>query len=189
MFTRKTGFVWIGILALSCMFLSGQESWSPDPCAEVDCGSHGTCEQGVCECDPGYEGEFCDTLTEIEPCEPPSCVPYTPIAAGQLAPTGCETYIGAHPVYPGELLCCSAPSAGSAPVCAPGDTPDIPCVIEYEFCDDGFAMKAYSPDPKTGMPGQTISTSGSWSVDPDTGELTIITTASAMSDAMIMVTT
>jgi formylglycine-generating enzyme required for sulfatase activity len=114
---------------------------------------------------------------------------YNALPAGQLAPAGCETYIGAHPIYPGQLLCCSAPSKGSAPVCAPGDTPDIPCVIELEFCDDGTAMKAYSPDPKTGYPGQTISTSGSWTVDPHTGELEIVTTASAMNGAMIMVTT
>jgi len=114
---------------------------------------------------------------------------YNAIPADRLAPTGRKTYTGAHPLYPGELLCCSAPSKGAAPVCAPGDTPDIPCVMEYEFCDDGTAGKAYSPDPKTGYPGHTISTSGSWTVDPNTGELTIITTASAMGGAMIMVTT
>jgi formylglycine-generating enzyme required for sulfatase activity len=170
------------------MFLIGQESWSPDPCADVDCGEHGTCVQGICACDAGYEGEFCDALIQVEPCEPPSCVPYTPIAAGRLAVTGCQTYIGAHPMYPDELFCCSAPSAGSAPVCAPGDTPDIPCVVEYKFCEDGRAEKAYSPDPKTGYPGQTVSTSGSWTVDPDTGELSIVTTASAMGGAMVMVT-
>jgi len=114
---------------------------------------------------------------------------YNELAAGQLAPAGCETYIGAHPTNPGELLCCSAPSKGSAPACAPGDTPDIPCVIEFEFCDDGTAMKAWSPQPVTGYPGHTISTSGSWTADPDTGELEIITTASAMDGAMITVTT
>ena len=134
-----------------------------------------------CACTDGYTGKDC----EIEPCQH-GCIPFNPIAAGQLAPTGCETYIGAHPLYPGELLCCSSPSTGSAPVCAPGDTPDIPCVIEFEFCEDGTAMKAYSPDPITGMPGHTVSTSGSWSVDPDTGEMEIITTAPAMGGIMIM---
>ena len=226
MFTRKTRYVWIGILALSFMFLIGQESWFPDPCVTAPPGCvNGTCVTGVgtCDCDAGYEGEICDaeidecdpnpclnggTCTdliadyecaciggyigdncEIEPCVLPSCEPYTPILAGQLAPTGCETYIGAHPTNPGELLCCSAPSTGSAPVCAPGDTPDIPCVIEFEFCDDGTAMKAWSPQPVTGYPGHTISTSGSWTVDPHTGELEIITTASAMGGWLITVTT
>ena len=70
-------------------------------------------------------------------------IPYNEIAAGQLDPTGCETYIGAHPTNPGELLCCSAPSKGSAPKCAPGDTPDIPCVVEFKFCEDGTAMKNF----------------------------------------------
>ena len=192
MFTRKTRYVWIAISALSCMFLIGQQSWFPDPCVTDPPGCvNGTCVTGLgtCECIAGYEGEICDTLIEVEPCEPPSCEPYNQILAGQLAPTGCETYIGAHPIHPGELLCCSAPSSGSAPKCAAGDTPDIPCVVEFEFCDDGTASKAWSPQPVEGYPGHTISMSGSWSVDPDTGELTIITTNSAMDGAMITVDT
>jgi formylglycine-generating enzyme required for sulfatase activity len=196
MFTRKTRYVWIGILALSGMFLLGQQSWLPteDPCVTAPPGCvNGTCVTGVgtCDCDFGYEGEICDALIEIEPCEPPSCEPYNPIPAGQFAPTGCETYIGAHPVYPGELLCCSAPTAPAvAPTCLTGvDTPDIPCVVEIEFCDDGSARKAFSPDPLSGYPGHTISTSGSWTLHPHTGELEIITTSSAMDGGMIMVTT
>jgi len=160
-----------------------------DECDPNPCLNGGTCTDLIadyeCACIDGYIGDNC----EIEPCEPPSCLPYTPVTADQLAPAGCETYIGAHPTHPGELLCCSAPSTGSAPVCAPGDTPDIPCVIEYEFCDDGTAMKAWSPDPVNGYPGHMVSTSGSWTVDPETGELEIITTASAMGGAMITVNT
>jgi hypothetical protein len=30
-----------------------------DPCKEVEC-NNGSCLEGVCECDEGYEGEFCD---------------------------------------------------------------------------------------------------------------------------------
>jgi hypothetical protein len=30
-----------------------------NPCRNVDCGSNGECEEGVCICDAGYEGEFC----------------------------------------------------------------------------------------------------------------------------------
>ncbi len=116
-------------------------------------------------------------------------IPYNALAAGQLAPAGCETFIGAHPNNPGEIFCCSAPSRGSAPVCAPFDTPDIPCVVEFKFCDDGTAMKAYSPQPESGYPGHTISTSGSWSLNPGTGQLTVIITGSAMDGAMITETT
>ena len=165
-------------------------SCTENPCNPNPCLNDGSCTEGdpgtyECACTGGYTGDNC----EIEPCAPPSCIPYNSIPAGQLNPTGCETYIGAHPLYPDELLCCSAPSEGSAPKCAPADTPDIPCVIEFEFCDDGTAKKAYSPDPMGGYPGHAISTSGSWAVDPDTGELEIITTSSAMVGAMIMVTT
>jgi hypothetical protein len=130
MFTRKTGYVWIGILALSCMFLIGQKSWF-DPCVTDPPGCvYGTCVTGVgtCDCYAGYEGDTCDTLMDVEPCGDP-CVPYNEIQTGQLNPTGCETYIGAHPVHPGELLCCSDPTPPKvAPECNPGiDTPDIPC--------------------------------------------------------------
>lgn len=31
-----------------------------DPCKEVEC-NYGDCLEGICECDDGYEGEFCDT--------------------------------------------------------------------------------------------------------------------------------
>jgi hypothetical protein len=188
--------VWIGIVLLSGMFLMGQESWVPpeDPCVTDPPGCiNGTCVTGVgtCDCDFGYEGETCDALIEMEPCEAPSCEPYTPIAVGHLAPTGCDTYIGAHQVYPGELLCCSAPTLPAvAPTCLTNvDTPDIPCVVEYKFCEDGTAYKAFSPNPITGQPGHTISTSGSWTVDHVTGELEITTTASSMGGSLIQDTT
>ncbi len=160
-----------------------------DECDPDPCQNGGTCTDLLadyeCACIDDYIGKNC----HIEPCEAPDCDPYTTVTAGRLDPTGCDTYIGAHPVNPGQLLCCSAPSSGSAPVCAIGDTPDIPCVVEFEFCDDGTAMKAWSPQPATGYPGHTASTSGTWSVDPDTGELEIITTASAMGGALLTVTT
>jgi len=160
-----------------------------DECDPNPCQNGGTCTDLLadyeCTCPEGYLGDDC----EIEPCEPPACVPYTPIEAGRLDPTGCETYIGAHPIYPGELLCCSAPSSGEAPVCAPGDTPDIPCVIEFEFCEGGTASKAYSPDPVTGMPGHTVSISGTWSMNTHTGTLEVVTTSTALGGAMTMVST
>lgn len=30
-----------------------------DPCKDVDCGLNGTCFEGVCECNEGYEGSAC----------------------------------------------------------------------------------------------------------------------------------
>ena len=49
MFTRKTIFIWIGIIALSSMFLLGQEAWDPfdqsvdsDAIIETNCGESNT---------------------------------------------------------------------------------------------------------------------------------------------------
>lgn len=32
-----------------------------DPCKDVDCGANGTCFEGSCVCNQGYEGSNCDT--------------------------------------------------------------------------------------------------------------------------------
>jgi hypothetical protein len=46
-----------GILAMSmALFLT-----SCDPCKDVDCGANGTCEEGVCNCDYGFEGTNCES--------------------------------------------------------------------------------------------------------------------------------
>lgn len=31
-----------------------------DPCKDVDCGPNGTCFEGTCECNDGFEGDACD---------------------------------------------------------------------------------------------------------------------------------
>ena len=38
-------------------------------CDNVDCGSHGTCAAGLCQCDPSYSGTTCDT----GPCSDVDC--------------------------------------------------------------------------------------------------------------------
>jgi len=35
------------------------QSCDTDPCSDVDCGSNGTCFDGTCACDPGYDGTNC----------------------------------------------------------------------------------------------------------------------------------
>ena len=46
---------------------AGASCFAPDPpccanlCASVDCNAHGTCDAGVCTCDAGWIGEFCDS--------------------------------------------------------------------------------------------------------------------------------
>eukprot|EP01052_Picozoa_sp_SAG31_P032963 SAG31_NODE_3669_length_4005_cov_1.656938_3_plen_132_part_00 len=32
---------------------------SPDLCFDVDCGQHGSCDGGMCQCEEGYSGESC----------------------------------------------------------------------------------------------------------------------------------
>ena len=33
---------------------------SADPCAGVDCSNRGECVEGLCECNPGFVGDFCE---------------------------------------------------------------------------------------------------------------------------------
>ena len=40
-----------------------------DPCFDVDCGAHGICATGSCECSGGYTGEACETApVPLKPC-------------------------------------------------------------------------------------------------------------------------
>lgn len=41
----------IVMLAMAC---------SSDPCTDSSCGDHGTCIDGACMCDEGYEGDNCE---------------------------------------------------------------------------------------------------------------------------------
>ncbi len=44
---------------------SGSGSGTEDPCLGIDCGAHGICNNGVCDCTNGYEGVHCEM--------PPAC--------------------------------------------------------------------------------------------------------------------
>jgi hypothetical protein len=192
MSNKKTSFLWIAILALACMFFAGQ-AWAQ--CSgPVDSDGDGV-EDALDNCknvpnadqadaDDDGIGDVCDECPD-DPTNTCNIEPPTLITAGVLAPTGCQTYIGAHPTTLDANYCCS--TGATAPSCDVGLTPDIPCVIEFEFCDDGTASKAWSPDPVTGTPGHTISTSGTWSLSGD--ELTIVTSAPAMGGMIVMATT
>jgi hypothetical protein len=48
------------ILALAFGLMLTQSSCK-DECKNVDCGTNGTCEEGVCICDAGYVGDNCQT--------------------------------------------------------------------------------------------------------------------------------
>lgn len=48
-----------------------------DPCDDVNCGANGTCVEGTCECDPGYEGELCDIESRAQ---------YLGVYSGDISP-------------------------------------------------------------------------------------------------------
>jgi hypothetical protein len=168
---KKTGFIWLAILALSCMFLAGQ-AWAQcsEPPADAD-------------------SDGCTDPLDLCPTDPADgCAPTVLPAADLSVAPGCATYIGPHPIpaYAGVLACCSSPSSGSAPKCAAGDTPDIECVVEYEFCSDGTAMKAWDGDPAADLPGHVVAT-GTWGYSGS--DLIVTTTGIVMAQPMTTVET
>jgi hypothetical protein len=60
MTASKTRFFYITILFMTSIGFMISCEPLPDPCDGIDCGANGTCVAGICECDAGYDGEFCD---------------------------------------------------------------------------------------------------------------------------------
>jgi hypothetical protein len=54
----KKHLLWFFGLAIFASFTF--TSCDTDPCKDVDCGSNGTCFDGECVCNQGYEGTNCD---------------------------------------------------------------------------------------------------------------------------------
>ncbi|MBL4586058.1 MAG: hypothetical protein JKX84_03240 [Flavobacteriales bacterium] len=50
------------ILGVAAIATLGMTSCDTDACKDVDCGANGTCLEGDCICDLGYEGTNCATL-------------------------------------------------------------------------------------------------------------------------------
>lgn len=50
------------ILGVAAVATIGMVSCDTDACKDVDCGDNGTCLEGDCICDTGYEGTNCQTL-------------------------------------------------------------------------------------------------------------------------------
>lgn len=51
------------LMVTSVAFIS---SCNDDPCKDVSCQNGGTCLTGTCDCEAGYEGEFCETLSRAK---------------------------------------------------------------------------------------------------------------------------
>ncbi|MBU1017758.1 hypothetical protein KKA33_01890 [Patescibacteria group bacterium] len=48
------------VAIIASMLTVGCPGPNPNPCDDVDCGSHGDCVDGVCDCDDGWQGDSCD---------------------------------------------------------------------------------------------------------------------------------
>ena len=51
------------ILGVAAVATIGMASCDTDPCSEVECGDYGTCLEGACVCDAGFEGDDCATMS------------------------------------------------------------------------------------------------------------------------------
>ncbi|MFT4981064.1 MAG: hypothetical protein ACI9UR_000911 [Bacteroidia bacterium] len=54
------------ILGVAAVATIGMVSCTTDACKDVNCGISGTCLDGACICDDGYEGTNCDTEERAE---------------------------------------------------------------------------------------------------------------------------
>jgi len=54
------------ILGVAAVATIGMVSCDTDLCKDVDCGLNGTCVDGDCVCDAGYEGVNCDTESRAD---------------------------------------------------------------------------------------------------------------------------
>lgn len=51
------------LTTLTVFFAVGFNACKPDKCKHVNCAYNGTCKDGTCLCQTGYEGEHCETIT------------------------------------------------------------------------------------------------------------------------------
>jgi hypothetical protein len=149
-----------------------------DSCNEDTDGCDNTPDDG--ECDDGLfcnGTETCDAILDcvagVDPCDDPlDCDEENDLcddgpallpAALLSVDTGCDTFIGAHPL----------------------DPDDPTQEVEYVFCDDGTAEKAWDPDIEG--PAPPARGEGTWTYNGN--ELTIVTTTSAFGGLLTTVTT
>ena len=73
---------------------------APDPCFGVDCGDHGTCKEGACECADGWTGDRCEVEPEPEPFPTDILGVVSPVSRIQATPYDSAVMLS-WPVFPG----------------------------------------------------------------------------------------
>jgi len=58
----KNYFLRIFVIAIATIGIFTVQSCNTDPCRNVDCGVNGTCFEGSCICDNGYDGTDCNII-------------------------------------------------------------------------------------------------------------------------------
>ncbi len=73
---------------------SGSGSGTEDPCDGIDCGLHGVCNNGVCDCTNGYKGVHCEMppacTTDEECTDGEVCTDYECVCPPLDTPTECQ---------------------------------------------------------------------------------------------------
>lgn len=114
----------LALTALAGLFLGCAIYVDPGGEGSCDdiCGEHASCKQGVCVCDPGYDG-YPEMMRGCMPTQPP---PDT---------TACELGCGANAYCSDDLCYCQA---GSVSVCGNGGCLPLDQVCDGEInCQDG----------------------------------------------------
>jgi formylglycine-generating enzyme required for sulfatase activity len=126
----------------------------PDSCEGIECGAHGSCEDGVCVCTDGYVGEFCD---EVGPCVGIDCGENgTCVVVGGVGICECDTGYEGVSCEVDIDECDTGPclNGGSCAEGAPG-TYECTCIDGYtgdtcEQCPNDADGDGYG-DPASGL--------------------------------------
>ncbi|KAJ1639494.1 hypothetical protein T492DRAFT_832763 [Pavlovales sp. CCMP2436] len=136
-----------------------------DPCADVDCGEEGECDDGQCACHDGYTGSACERMlchASCEQCDPPGsldasactvCAASTPFFLAGRCLGACPA---AHVPVANTCTPCS-PTCGAAGTCTgPGSAQCTSCTLAsrpYVL----LATDAISGLPLPDLPGRCVS--------------------------------